>query len=99
VVKTAQLSPLGAGKVLSFHLVRAFLLLESQWVIQVFNKSVAIGAVKLVWTVLPVTIFTHIGTSLLCLVEKHAGWSSEVLLSVGEVAVTPLMLLVDERTE
>ncbi len=99
MIQTAQFPPLGACKVLPFHLIWTFLLLEGQWIIQVFNQCVAIRTVKLVWAVFPVAVFAHVGTSLRRLVEEETGWSSEVLLSVREVTVTPLMLLVNQGTE
>ena len=55
--------------------------------------------VQLIWTVLPVAILTYIRTPLSHLVKKNVRRSSEVLLSVSEVAVSPLMLLVNQRTE
>lgn len=59
----------------------------------------ATGAIQLVRAVFPVSIISNVLASILSLVEEHVGWSSEVLLSVSKVAVTPFMLLVDQRTE
>jgi hypothetical protein len=60
---------------------------------------VTILAFELLRTVFPVAVFTYIGTSLLNLVVKLSRRSSEILLPVGKVTLTPFVFLVNKRTE
>jgi hypothetical protein len=81
-----------------YVVVRAFFLLVQQWVIEVFYQSMAILAVSRFGTIFPRSVF-HYQIAFLWVIEIEAWRSSKILLSMGVVAVRPLMLLVDHRTE
>jgi len=98
VVERAQLVPFVALPLVVGRRVRTLILFEESRVVNSFQQSVAKLTIQLVWALVPGAVFADIG-ALLWQVVEILRRSPEVLLSVGVIAVRPLVLLVDVRTE
>jgi len=65
-----------------------------EWIIKELYQVVRVLAVKIVFTILPTTIFIDCW-ALFRQVKIEVNWSTEILLPVSIVAFTPLMFLVN----
>ena len=98
VVVAAQVQPLLALEFVVGYAVRALAKLVVEWAVQLLDQRVAILALKLVGTLVPAAVILHILTPVQ-IVKIKVGWPSEILLSVREIALRPLVLFVDERAK
>ena len=93
-----QILPLWALELFCGWSIGAQMQLVVQWTEQLLDQRVRILTLQEVMTLIPTSIIAHQGT-FLHVVEEQVWWSSEILLSMSIIALRPLMLFVDIRTE
>jgi hypothetical protein len=91
---TTEISELGAAIFISRHSVFAISQFVVKWVKKSLDERVRVGAFKIVFTRVPVAILAD-RRAFFGLVKEHVGRSSEILLSVRIVALTPFVFLVN----
>ena len=98
MIVATELSSLCTVIFLVFYFIWTLYLFKSHWIENDFNKGVRVMAVKLVRAFFPTPILRDILT-LFCYVKVEVWSSSEVLLTVSVITVTPLMLLIYVRAK
>lgn len=98
MVITTEFPPLSALIFVGVVFVRALAHFIIGGVVESFYQGVGIWTIQVVWTLVPTAIVENVVTLVLIVLE-NVRRSPEILLSVSIVAITPLMLLVNQGTE